>query len=150
MMRVVTVWSGAAGMPGYTNMFFDGFIEGAGSAASVADRVRTFWDAIKVYIPSVITLTVQPSVAQINPGTGALQDDYPLTTAPVAVVGTGAGPYTAPAGACINWKTNTVIAGKKLRGKTYVVPLSGGSYDSAGTLLAGALTTLNAAAVTLR
>jgi hypothetical protein len=48
---------------------------------------------------------------------------------------TGAGSWSSPVGAVINWLSGSYVAGRQLRGKTFMVPLIGSQFDQ-GHLLA--------------
>ena len=71
---------------------------------------------------------------------------YALQTVPEPVVGSSSGAYSATSGACITWRTATVVNNKLVRGRTFIVPLSGGSYQSDGTLATSTITTIRTAA----
>lgn len=115
------------------------------------DRLRTFFDAIKLYIPSQVTIQVLGEVEVLEETTGQLLDVLVATT-PAAVVGTAVAstPYAAAVGAVVSWRTGVVRNGRRIRGRTFLVPLSSTAFDSSGTLIAAALTTMNAAATALR
>lgn len=149
MLRVVAQWSGFTGAPGFSNFYFAGPGETAAAAQAAANDVRTFFAALINDLPAGVTITVSPIVAVINPGDGVLSDEITVATAPASVVGTGAGAYAAPVGAVVNWRTSTVVAGRRLRGRTFLVPLQGGSFQTDGTLATGALGIIRGAAATL-
>lgn len=150
MLRVTSVWSGFSGAPGYTNLYFgggvDGIVETSVEAGVCATRTRAFFNAMVGLLPSGLQITVLPTVAKLDEGSGDLEDEFTVNPAPTAVVGTAVGNYAAPAGACVNWRTATIISGRRLRGRTFLVPLSSGAFFSDGTPSTAALTTINAAA----
>jgi drug/metabolite transporter (DMT)-like permease len=57
----------------------------------------------------------------------------------------GSGPATCPAGvgACIGWSTGAIVNARRLRGRTFIVPLSSNAYDLDGTLVSGAVSLLS-------
>jgi hypothetical protein len=67
--------------------------------------------------------------------------------APMA--GASGGPYAAAAGAIVSWFTGAVMDGHRVRGRTFLVPLSGIAYDGAGALSDATQTTISLAAVGL-
>jgi hypothetical protein len=75
-----------------------------------------------------------------------------VATTPAAIVGTAGTTvaYAAALGAVVSWRTGLVRNGRRIRGRTFLVPLSSLAFDNTGTLIPAALTTFNAAAVTLR
>jgi hypothetical protein len=136
IQEIKTVWSNAAGLPGYTTMY------GVPAGFSLP-AVRTFFDALKTLIPAGITIQV-PSVGNlINEQTGQITGDW--VAAPSTVVtGTFAGAYEAPVGAVVNWMTSSFLAGRRLRGRTYLVPLQGST--TTGQLSGAAQAVIQAAA----
>lgn len=60
-------------------------------------------------------------------------------------VGLKAEAYSAPSGAVGSWSTNTVLDGKRLRGRTFIVPLAQSSYQADGAVAAGYATVATAA-----
>ena len=115
-----------------------------GGAPPVA-AIKTAYTNLASSCPSGVVITV--------PGSGDTIDD---TTGELIGVWTAAGGGTvscsgsaqAPAGvgACIGWLTGGIVNGRKLRGRTFIVPLSGPAYDSDGTIGAGALSAVGALA----
>jgi hypothetical protein len=59
-----------------------------------------------------------------------------------AVIPNGTGPYAAPSGACLRWRTGTIVHNHRLSGRTFLVPLDGDCYSSGGKLTAGTVTAL--------
>lgn len=147
--RVTAMWSGFPGAPGYSNFYFAAF--GGGDQVNVeVAKVRAFFDDIKGLLPSVVTMTVAQEAAILDEATGDLIGYAAADTAPAVVVGAQAGIYSAPSGAAITWQTGTVAKGRRLRGRTFIVPLAGNQYDLTGTLASTCIGTLNTAATTLR
>jgi hypothetical protein len=54
--------------------------------------------------------------------------------------------FSAASGAVVHWHTSTLWRGRLIRGRTFVVPLSGLAYDTNGTLEPGALSLLQTVA----
>lgn len=131
--RVTAVWSGFTGAPGYTNFFFDAF--GVGDEVDLeTDRVRDFFQTVREALPNDVIVQVQQEAAIIDETTGELMGYSQATTPPQPVVGYSTAAYSAPSGACVTWNTETIARGRRLRGRTFVVPLSSGAYDAQGTL----------------
>lgn len=147
MLRVVAQWGGFPSAPGFTNLYFDSAIIGTPSANEAAARARQLFEAMKGQFPDGVTITIQPQVAEIDDSNGQQVDEFTVTTGGLPVPGTGAGTRSAPSGACINWRTSTFVGGRRLRGRTFLVPLSTAAYENDGTILPGSLAILRAAAV---
>ena len=142
MFRVTARWAGFSGAPGYSNFFFatgGGLIS---DAQQVADRVRSAFGQLPPSLPQGTTVTIQPEVAVIDSDTGELTR-YETITPGTTVSGTATGAYSGASGAVINWRTNDVRFGRRIRGRTFIVPLGSGAYDSTGTLSSGTLEDLN-------
>jgi len=142
IQRVRCVWQNWPGQPGYTNLYT------SISLASVAPIV-TFFDAIKTLIPTGLTVTVPGSGDLVAEATGIIQGVWTATGAGV-VTGTASGPYAGPAGAMVQWLTGGIVAGRRVMGKTFLVPLTNTVYDTNGTLSSGTLTTIGSAAAALQ
>lgn len=138
LSRLRTVWSGFPGGPGVTTMYF---LDTATAVASV----HAFWATLAGIIPADVNLQVQNSGDVIEDSTGALTGAW--TASAVAVIGGGDGEkYAAPAGACINWLTETIGPHRRIRGRTFVVPLANDAYQTDGSLDATKLGYLQSAA----
>jgi hypothetical protein len=70
-------------------------------------------------------------------------------TPPTVVNGGGSGAYSAPSGAVLHWLTGTVRNGRRLRGRTFIVPLANSNYEANGTLAAGTITAIQNAGLAL-
>jgi hypothetical protein len=151
MLKFTTNWTGFVGAPGYTNMYVRDFSEGdvdQAMADSFITRLDAFWDSLAPYMPSVVSYVVDPTVEVIEDTTGALQR-FMTVAADSTRVGIGTGTYSAPSGAVVNWYTNVVRGTRRLKGKTFIVPLNGAAYESNGTLSTATLNTLRGSATTL-
>jgi len=116
--------------------------------ATAIPSVRAFWDACKGFLPSDVTIQVENTGDELDSVTGALVNEF--TTAAVApVTGTSSAVYAAAVGALANWKTSVVVAGSRLRGKTFIVPVTAGFFTTAGALTLECTATIETAGGTL-
>lgn len=143
--RVTAVWQGFPGAPGYTNIFFDAFGADDFVDAEVA-RVRSFFNSLLIRFPSSVTISVSPEVSIFDEVSGELLGYSTADETPDDVEGQGSSSYSGPSGAVINWSTDTVNRGRRVRGRTFLVPLADAVYDSSGTLSTAALNDLRDAA----
>lgn len=140
--RVTAVWTGFSGAPGYTSLFFDAF--GSGDEVDLeVGRVRNAFQALAEHLPTGVSIQVQQEVEILDEASGELLGYGLADEQPNAVNGNASGSYSAPTGAIVTWNTDTVARGRRLRGRTFLVPLSGEAYEGDGTLNASALTALN-------
>jgi hypothetical protein len=152
MAKVTINWSGLPGGPGYTNLYFTD-ISGPTSVDqtlvdSAVSKTDAWLSAFRPSIPNSISTGVSATVEAVDETTGALVGFFTGTPA-AAAVGTGGTTYSAPSGAVISWYTSTVRNGRRIRGRTFMVPLATAAYESDGSLLGTRITTWNAATATL-
>ena len=127
ILRVRSVWSNWAGAPGITDLYTRDLI-----GTTMAAAVRAFWDAVKASLPTGLTIQVLGTADQINEVNGQLTGSSSFT-APAPVVGTNAGGYAGGSGVVVNWITNGFVAGRRVRGRTFCVPVAS-TYDTNGSL----------------
>lgn len=156
LLRVKMRWSGFQGGPGFSIFHWNDFGSGptgwepvqADADACVA-RVDTFAQAILGVLPANTTLQVMGDVEVINPENGDLEDIYTVTQPAARVPGHSAGPYSAPVGAVISWRTGVVRNGRRVHGRTFLVPCIGAVFENNGTLTSTAIATITSAATGL-
>lgn len=143
--RVTATWTGFSGAPGYTNFFFADDADTT-TANTMVTATLSFFNTLRSMFPTGVTISVSPEVAQIDEASGTLEGFVYADDPAFAVTGSGAGTYSAPTGAVVNWRTEQVNRGRRVRGRTFLVPLSGGSFQADGTISNTALADLRDAA----
>lgn len=146
--RVTARWSGFPGAPGYSNFHFQAST-GTPDVEADAQLVQNFFTAIRTTLPTSVSVEVQQTVEILDDATGQLVSYVTLEEPFTPVSGSGTAAYSGPTGAVINWLTNSVIGGRRVRGRTFIVPCNTTSYQTDGTLTPQALTTLNTGAAIL-
>lgn len=156
ILRVTARWSGFSGAPGFTVLHFS--VLGLGTdggefddnvyADAAAQKTSNFFNAIEGLIPDPITIAVEPEIHMLDDATGELQTVF-SAPALTPAVGTSAAVYSGPVGAVVNWRSNAVRNGRRIRGRSFLVPLSSAAYGQDGRLLPASQTTLQNAADTL-
>jgi hypothetical protein len=143
--RVRAVWSGFAGAPGYSNFSFsDLTTDAARNAAGAA--VKGLFTGIAANLSPNWTITVQPEVTEWDVATGQLTGASAMTTPPTPQTGTGtAVAYAGGSGACITWKTSVIFNGRRVTGRTFMVPLVG-AFEVDGTLSGATLAAFTSSA----
>lgn len=125
--------------PGVSTFYCTSFV--AGQLA----HFGTFFDAMKGLIPDTVNI-VPVEVGEIidsssGEATGAWSD------APEAGVnGTGMSAHANGVGASVQWNTGTFSGGRRVRGRTFIVPLHRECFGTAGLLTDAARGTLQDAA----
>lgn len=124
-------------------------------ASNSVGATRTFFEAVKAYIPAQVSIDYLTDVELIDIATGNLEGvATAASVAPTVGGAVSSVAWSAPSGACITWNTaglRTVTSKpRRVRGRTFLVPLANTAYDTAGNLAAAALTAFNSAASGLR
>lgn len=148
IFRIQMRWTNFSGAPGYSAFHFDSATEGAGpTAQQCADAVGTLVTSWQTHIPDPVNLTIESEVQVLNELTGELLSFETIT--PPALTGGGAtGNYSAASGAVIIWNTAGVRRGRRIQGRTFVVPLAATAFATDGTLSPTAQSSMQAAATT--
>lgn len=148
ILRGKVNWSGFPGAPGYTVFHASTFqVEFSDGATALRNAMNNFMVAISNNLPNNVMVTPEAEVEMIEDTTGELLNSF--TTAPIAgTQGTGGLAYSGPTGAVVNWRTSTIRRGRRMRGRTFLVPLANASYENDGSLTAAARADIQAAADT--
>lgn len=141
ILRVQAKWSGFPGAPGYSSFHFRDFGTGSGDglepdiaqAQSAADRLRTFFGGMATKVPGSATIEIESEVEMLESTTGALIDILPISP-PLPVDCLGAVSYSGPVGGVVNWKTSLVHRGRRIRGRTFLVPFTSDCFSTTGGL----------------
>lgn len=158
LLRVRARWTIPGAGSAFTVMHFDdGEVGGDVNVAATnsTTALHTFFDSVKNVLPQPVKVQVMNDVEVIDVATGELAgaatggNHAELAGAQPSSIG-----WAAPTGACITWSTGGIrqVSSKprRVRGRTFIVPLSNAAYDVNGTLTDTAVQTLNAAATALR
>src|SRR5215471_1813576 len=138
--RYRVTWGNWPGAPGYTNLFTT---EQLGTA--FAPAVHNFFDAVKGFMPTGLQWTFPSTADKIDVASGLIVGSEPWP-AQTPVTATGVGNYSGAAGAVVNWTTDSFYNGHRQRGRTFLVPIIAGQFDTNGSLATGAVTSLTSAA----
>lgn len=145
--QITVRYNGFTGAPGWVKMKFIGKLDQS-QANTAAANFRVFLAGIGLgNIPSTASFTFD-TVVQTFDGQGKLDGELNLSVVPASVNGTGSGSYAGGAGAVVNWLTDAFVGGKRIRGRTFLVPLANVAFQSDGTLADAFRTSLGAAATT--
>lgn len=144
--RVTAVWNGFQGAPGYSKFSF-GNVTDLSTAGGATSAVRAMFQGVASLIRTGHTVQVQAVVEMHDMDTGLLVSEFTVTPAPSIVNGTASAAtvWAGGTGVTVNWKSAGIFNGRRVRGRTYLVPLIGVA-DVDGTLLATAMSTVQSAA----
>ena len=116
----------------------------AAAAQQFATDLRAGFNSMVTRLPDDVIINFDSEARELAVVNGTLLNVIPVT-APATVTGTSGGSYSAPAGARVDLITGGIVAGRRLRGRTYIVPLSGDSYTTNGLVSSAAQTLLETA-----
>ena len=145
LWRVVSEWTGGRIGTGYTNMFF---ATGVSTQQAAADAVRAFWSkaySVGAGLPVGVQIQVRGVVDTVEETNGELTGSDAITT-PAVLAGSDSTRYAAVAGACVTWRTGDFVGGRRVRGRTFLVPVGGQMLQADGTLDTTFLGFINTAA----
>lgn len=148
ILRVTARWTGFTGAPGYSVFHFTtegGFWDGGllGDQAQVAAEAAVYdvgqgFGQLAAVLPDGVRVEVEQEAHILDSDTGEILGF--ANTDGFATTGDGtSGSYSAPTGAVITWNTNDYRFGRRIRGRTFLVPLDGGAYEADGTLTSDAI-----------
>ena len=135
MYRIRIVGTGWTGGPSLNTLYFTSDSSSAADALAIAGHVRASWyETISYMVPSFVTQNVQGDVDVLDPATGDITDTF-STTPTAGMVGRG-GANSAPivAAAVLRLTTALFIAGRRLRGRAFLSPLSADKVEADGTM----------------
>lgn len=151
LAKLTVLWTGFIGAPGFTNLYFRNATPGTIDQAVVNDaviKVDNFLTALQSRLPASVTVQTDATVEIIDDVNGQLQGFMQGVPA-AAKVGTGTGNYSAASGAVANWYTGTVRNGRRIRGRSFLVPLAGSALAVDGTIDNTQIVALRTAATAL-
>lgn len=143
LVRVRTVWSGAPVVgDGVSTFYFD-----EAHTGFLAD-LHTFWAAVGIRVKVGVNFATANTGDLIDVATGELSGTWTDGSAS-SVSASGSGAFAQGVGARISWSTSGIRGGRRVRGSTFVVPLTVDNYDADGTLGAAYRGTFETAAANL-
>lgn len=149
ILRVTAEWTGWSGAPGYNVFHFGNFGEGGQAHAQLCvDAVRNFYEGFKTLLPVSIAVRPESTVELIDEATGRVQDIY-ATTPGAASQGSYTQGFSAPSGMLVHWETAGIRNGRRVRGKTFLVPLGNAVYENNGTIAPAQITAVQTPAQAL-
>lgn len=116
------------------------------TAQSLANAVRQFFVAAAPLIGSGIAIEFDAEVRVLD-NNGTLTAVLPVTR-PTILSGSGGNDFINGTGGMVRWTTSSIVAGRRLLGRTFIVPMESASFVS-GEMTASAQGTLAAAGAAL-
>jgi hypothetical protein len=129
----------------------DGFNPEQADVDTTATMMNQFITTVKSTLPNVVQMQVVNELEEIDSNNGQM---IALWTTPTLAAQAGtasaAAGWAAAAGGVISWSTGIVHRARRIRGRTFIVPMSNEVWDIDGTIKAVPLGQLNTAATALR
>jgi hypothetical protein len=120
----------------------------AADATAAIAAVHTFLVGVGGLIGYGVTMQVRSAVKVIDWTTGTLVGMV-SGTGVTAVLGSTSGAILTAEGPLVQWFTSTIVNGRILRGRTFIVPGGAGDLTPAGIISGGMVTALQGDATTL-
>lgn len=127
IQRQRIVWTGFSGAPGVTTLYFT-------NAAEAQAALHTWTVGLRSYLPPNVHVVIEPGGDVIEDTTGALVGVWAGAVTGDVQGAAASVDYSAPSGALVRWETLTIRSGSRLRGRSYLVPISAVAYANDGTL----------------
>lgn len=125
MLRVRAVWTGVAGTPWYTNLYFDG--SGSVDAQAAAENVHTFLSGAAFQFQNGIRIDVEAFVAVVDPVSGDVTGGFTVDPGDT-IAGQLVDEVLPPATQSLTtFKTPVYVGGRNIQGKCFL-----GGYTEAG------------------
>lgn len=148
--RIVVEWAGGGIVGRAVNVLH---WDGSDNPAPPVAAIFSAYNALASSLPMGVTITVPNTGDSITDTTGDLAGVWASTGGGTVTSSTSAA-SAAGVGACIGWQTGGIVSGtrgpRKLRGRTFIVPLQVGAYDTNGTLTSTGLTVIGTLANALQ
>jgi len=129
--KVQVGWSGFIGSPGVSTFYIRE--TEPGGTVELAPLRQFLSAALTGFLPNGVTLTFPTVGDVILDTTGTIVGTW--TAAPQApIIGASIGVFSGTSGAVVTWRTIVLVGGRRVRGRTFLVPLAGTAYASDGTL----------------
>jgi len=140
------IWSTPGGGTGYSVFHFQDVVSNT-EAQGIADAVRAFFNTNVGLFPDDVSINFDSEVIVMTLG-GVLTGVFPVTP-PATVTGSQTVSFERAAGIRIDWGTGHIVAGRRLTGRTYLVPASIGAFDTTGQVTTATQAAVAAAGATL-
>lgn len=144
--RLIVNWSGPQVVGLAVNVLH---FSGSDNAAPPVAAVRAAYAGLASFLPSGVSISFPTSGDSINDTTGELTGTW---TAPAAapVAGSGGANAAAGVGACVTWLTGGIVNGRRLRGRTFIVPCTNVAFDGTGRFAAATTSQLDTFAAAMQ
>lgn len=130
------IWTVTGGGTGYSVFHCDNAGD-VSDAQQFVDAVGDFFTGLQSAMPNDVLINGDAELVNLGED-GTLAAVFPVTPFP-AVTGSGAFNYSRAAGGRIDWSTGAIVGGRRLTGRTYIVPMIAAAFSDNGLLTPAAL-----------
>jgi predicted aconitase with swiveling domain len=102
--------------------------------ATMPANLIALWTAFAADMPNVVNIKVKQTGDEIEDTTGTLIGAWDNATPEVTIGGSGGDPYAAPIGGMVTWTTGSILDGRRVKGRSFVVPMSADAYVASGEI----------------
>lgn len=141
LYKVSCVWEGLTGLPGVSTFYM--------SAIPSISIFKAFFDSMTTSFPPGIKVTTKATGNIIEDSTGALTGQWSGGTDQVSQMSATGSAYSPATGAYVRWSTSTVLDGRLVRGRTFLVPIASGAYGADGKLTSSSIAGIQTGATQL-
>lgn len=124
--QVACSWTGLQGGTGYSIFYVRGTLLSPSA-------FNTFFGSVRSLLPNAATVNVPNTGKVIDEATGKMTGVWAGGSAS-ANTGTGGTNYPPTSGCQVKWLTGGYVNGRRVQGRTYLVPLPTSSFTTTGTI----------------
>lgn len=124
--KVPVALTGFLGGPGVNTFYILGEVDDL-------QPLRDFYGSFVSELPNDVTVSFPTTGVTVDSVTGGLTGSWSAPSE-TDVTGTDTAKFAAGVGTVIRWITATVLDGRILRGRTFIVPLAGDCFENNGLL----------------
>lgn len=131
-------WTGSYGHEGISRFAFvssDGGVPTNTQRDGVLTAIETMLNAGGHNLPTDVTWAIDPIVETFDGVLGTILGELPTAGAVAPGVGGGTSSYANGVGLIIKWKTGGTFNGRRIQGRTFIVPLDGYCFNTEGSIL---------------
>lgn len=136
-------WAGTYGHEGISRFAFvasDGGVPTTTQRDGVQAAVNAMITGAAGSLPADVKWTIDPIVEAFDGVLGGITGELPAAVAIPPGRGTNTGSYANGVGLTIKWKTGGMFNGRRVQGRTFIVPLAGQQFDGDGLVDTGVAT----------
>lgn len=138
MKRIVCAWEGPS-VKGLAVSVLHFSLD----VVSPAAAALAAFTAAQPVVPGGVSIVVPTTGDVIDAATGDLTGVWSAPGDGGTVAGTTTAFAAAGVGACVTWETEGIVNSRRVRGRTFWVPMPAGYYEADGTIMQTALDELN-------